>query len=150
MAKYCKQCGERMNDNAKFCGMCRAPFEMETGNPGKPDRLKKAGKILILAVILIMMISFITKCAGGGSIESKLVGSWYFEKNDSFAFTLYDDGTCEIDGEYGSGTWTVVNDSKLKLTNFYGQSDASEIDKISGNTLVLGSGEKTQTFVKKG
>lgn len=148
MAKYCRQCGEKMDDNAKFCGMCATPFDDKPkGDPGKKKMIMKVA-LLALAVLFIVLL--VTKCAGGGSVESKLVGTWYFGKNDSYAFTLYDDGTCKIDGEYGTGTWAVVNKNKLKLTNIYGQSEVAEIEKLTGSKLILRSGNKTQTLIKKG
>lgn len=146
MAKYCRQCGEKMNDNAKYCGMCATPFDDKPkGNPGRGRMIMKVA-LLALAVLFIVLL--VTKCSGG-SVESKLVGTWYLEKNDSYAFTLYDDGTCKIDGEYGTGTWAVVNKDKLKLTNFYGQSEVAEIEKLTGSKLILCSGNQEQTFVKK-
>lgn len=72
-------------------------------------------------------ISQTTQVSGSNqdSYENQLTGSWYAEPGTARVsgpiFTLYSDGTCEIDGQYGTGTWAVVNDGLLKLTDFYGQ-----------------------------
>lgn len=96
---------------------------------------------------MLLIILLLSQC-GGGSVEDNLVGSWYLERNGSYMFTLYDDGTCKIDGEYGAGKWAVVNDNKLKLTNFYGSTEVIEIVDLSKDTLIVGNGEDTQTLVK--
>lgn len=145
MAKYCRHCGERMHDNAKFCGMCAAPVDdISRRNPVGGRMLRKV-VLLMLAVLLVALP--VAKLSGG--LESKLVGAWYWEENDSYAFTLYDDGTCDIRYEYGTGRWAVVNENKLKMTDFYGESEVAEIVKLTGNKLVLGYGNNTVTLIKK-
>ena len=90
-------------------------------------------KKLWVGTLLIFLI-----LAGCKSKEDMLVGVWYFEGTDEVAFNLYDDGTCDIPGEYGIGTWAVVNGNQLKLTNFYGEAETVSIVSIEKNCLTLG------------
>lgn len=100
--------------------------------------MKKRLKVLSLLVCTVFVLSLFCGCSGG--YEKKLTGSWYREGYSSPYFTLYSDGTCEIDGEYGTGKWAVVNEDQLKLTNFYGESETCGIEAIKGGTLSLDSG----------
>lgn len=104
-------------------------------------------KIVKLTALLIVVISLLTSCSGSSS-KSKMCGTWYREGSNKMSFELYDDGTCKIANEYGTGTWEIVNDNQFKLTNYYGKSEVATIVEITDNKLVIGSGNKTQTFVK--
>lgn len=86
---------------------------------------------LILLVILIM-----TGCGNGG-LEKKLATSWYFADDDSPIFSLYTDGTCTIPGEYGTGTWVLVNDNQLKVTSYYGESLVLTIESINNGVMTV-------------
>lgn len=92
---------------------------------------------LLLSCILLLML-LLTACGG---MEKKLVGSWYGEGDSSPAFILYNDGTCEIQNEYGTGKWAVVNDNQLKLTNFYGESLVGTIVSVKGGCLTISAGD---------
>lgn len=143
MAKYCKYCGEPVGANTKYCGKCGAPVVVKNNPSGNG----KWFRICALALVMVLIILLFSRC-GGGSVEDNLVGSWYLERNGSHMFTLYDDGTCKIDGEYGTGTWAVVNENKLKLSNFYGSTQVVEIVDVSRDMLVVGDDDSTQTLVK--
>lgn len=143
MSKYCRYCGEPVEASAKFCGKCGEPVAVNSDHSG----INKLIKIGTLALVVVLIIVLFSKCVGG-SVEDMLVGSWYTSEYDSLAFVLYDDGTCKLDGEYGTGKWAVVNDNKLKLSNFYGETVTPEIVDISNNELVLNYGSSTRTFVK--
>lgn len=93
-----------------------------------------------IALIVISLALFLTACAGAGSMEKKLAASWYHENSSTAAFTLYDDGTCEIAGEYGIGKWSVVNGDQLKLSNYYGETEVATIISIENGCLTLGAG----------
>ena len=77
-----------------------------------------------------------------------LPGTWYYEMEDTPSFILYDDGTCEIDGEYGSGSWSVVNKNVFKMTNLYGDVETGTIKSISKYWLLLTNGDEDATFYK--
>ena len=89
-------------------------------------------RILALLLCIIFCLN-LTAC--GNSKEKKLAGDWYTDA-DILQFSLYSDGTCEIRGEYGTGKWTVLDDGRLKLTNFYGESDTCKYE-LEGDTLTL-------------
>ena len=75
--------------------------------------------------------------------QNQLVGAWYIDpqiarvtNEEGLLCILYDDGSCEIDGLYGRGTWTVINDNKLKLTDSSGMTiDFIEEDGSGGMTI---------------
>lgn len=100
-------------------------------------------RILLICTLLLVLL-----VGGCKSKKDKIVGSWYREKSQSLAFTLYDDGTCEIPGEYGTGTWAIVNDNQFKLMNYYGESETATIKEISENKMVLSSGEDEVIFIR--
>lgn len=105
--------------------------------------MKKKWCLLVVGCVLVL--SFILTACGGG-IEKQLVGSWYSGSKTTPSFVLFDDGTCEIAGEYGTGKWAVVNGDQLKLTNFYGESEIATIISVKGGCLTLGSGSATSIF----
>lgn len=97
--------------------------------------MKRTLKILLTITILILSL---VGCTEKANIKSQLVGAWYQEGTQEATLVLYDDGTCEIAGEYGTGTWSVVNDKLLKLTNYYGEVENANIISIENNCLTLG------------
>lgn len=103
--------------------------------------MKRAAGIILLVLTAAVVLC---GCAGKG----KYVGTWCEEGSTREAFTLYSDGTCEISGEYGTGTWSIVNGKTLKLTNFYGETQTAQIEKADGKTLVLSEDGYTTTFEK--
>lgn len=105
--------------------------------------MKKKGCLSIAGCLLVLSL-VLTACGGG--MEKKLVGPWYGDSGTTPSFILFDDGTCEIAGEYGTGKWAVVNDNQLKLTNFYGESQIATIVNIKDGCLTLGHGASTNIF----
>jgi len=81
---------------------------------------------------------------------SLLPGAWYEEGASYASFILYSDGTCEISGEYGLGTWNVVNGNLFRLSNIYGESETATIDWVNENELHLSDGGYTSVFYRKG
>lgn len=110
--------------------------------------MKNIIRILLTMAILILSLSGCSGKSNEDDFESQLAGTWYLEGSQEAAFVLYDDGTCEIVGEYGTGTWSVVNDNQFKLTNYYGESEAATIEKIENGILVLSAGDTKSTFSK--
>lgn len=92
-------------------------------------------KILSAAALALLLILALTAC--GKKLEDRLAGSWYAEGRSKPEVILYDDGTCEIDREYGTGYWTVVNDKILKLTTFYGESTTAEIVSLDDGCMTV-------------
>lgn len=98
-----------------------------------------------MVAMLVTSILALTSCAGS-NMTDQLAQTWYAENDDEAAFTLYDDGTCKVANEYGTGTWDIVNDNQLKLTNFYGKSQIASIISVEKDCLTLGSGDETAVF----
>lgn len=115
-------------------------------------------RIHILSLLAVLLLLICAACGKGGNMEKKLVGSWYMngqltglrDGGTGPAFTLYDDGTCEMASEYGTGTWTIVNSNQLKLTNYYGEASVAEISEVTKDKLVLVNGNYTMTFYRTG
>ena len=97
-------------------------------------------KNLWIRISIITMILLLVGCSGKKSYEELLAASWFAEGDSEPAFTLYSDGTCEIDGEYGIGKWSIVNDNQLKLTNYYGETETATIVDIVDGCLTLDRG----------
>ena len=95
--------------------------------------MKKMSNFVAMSLVLALLM---TGCSGKIK-EKNLLGSWYRDGREDASFILYDDGTCEIDGEYGTGTWSIVNDNQLKLTNFYGETETATIDSVKNGSLIL-------------
>lgn len=112
-------------------------------------------KLLISAVLILSLLALLAGCNESGtlndksmSLKSQLVGSWYKDGKTSVnrdggrgpAFTLFDNGTCEIATEYGTGRWSVVNENQLQLTNFYGETEVATIESVENGCLTLENG----------
>lgn len=104
----------------------------------------KKTKILSLIFSCMLLSVLISGCSGG--YEDQLAASWYGEGDDTPAFILYSDGTCEMNNEYGTGSWTVLDDSQLKMTNYYGETETADIVSLEDGCLTLGSGDDTVQF----
>lgn len=110
----------------------------------------------VLGICTIMLTIFLcSSCSNntnvedissnGVSLKDQLVGSWYINGETTLsrdgirgpAFTLYDDGTCEIASEYGTGSWSVVNDNQLKITSFYGETAIAVITSVEDGCLTI-------------
>lgn len=109
--------------------------------------MKKSRTILAFVSATLFVVMLFTCCSGSNSYEKQLATSWYAEGEDSPAFTLYSDGTCEIDGEYGTGKWSVVNEDQLKLTNFYGESIVVTIVSIEDGCLTISDGGENTAYM---
>lgn len=61
MSKYCGNCGEKMDDNAKICGRCGTPVDGNITTSSvkivDPEKEKKNKKIFKLAVALILVMA---------------------------------------------------------------------------------------------
>lgn len=89
---------------------------------------------VITSAVLIGGMGMLSSC--GKSKEELLSGDWYLQGDDRLTLSLYDDGTCQIRGYYGQGTWSVVNEDTLKLTDFYGETEAYPFT-VDDNSLEL-------------
>ena len=94
-------------------------------------------RTIALLLVIAMCLSL---AACGGGYKKKLIGSWYEAGEDEPQFIFYSDGTCKIRYEYGTGSWRLLDDNQLKVTNFYGETDSAKIVSIKDGMLTLNSG----------
>lgn len=116
---------------------------------GKSEVKTNYGRIKCVVILLLITSLILSACGSTKNTKSNirnLTGSWYLEGEDTPSFTLYDDGTCSIRGEYGEGTWSIVNDDQLKLTNYYGQIETATIISLQNGCLTLGDGKNRSEF----
>lgn len=103
--------------------------------------------------LVVLLVAFIVVRCTPLLYYINITGEWYQEDSrGEWAFTLYSDRTCEIDNEYGIGTWAIVNGNHLKLTNNYGETETAKIVSVSARRLVLenGRGDKIVYWSSKG
>jgi hypothetical protein len=112
-----------------------------TSDEQEENVMKKMSDFVAMSLVFVLLM---TGCSGKIK-EKNLLGSWYRDGREDASFILYDDGTCEIDGEYGTGTWSIVNDNQLKLTNFYGETETATIDSVKNGSLILEGVEYSNT-----
>ena len=79
----------------------------------------------------------LTGC-GKKNKKELIIGTWYRQGSDDLAFTIYDDGTCMIDNDYGKGTWSIANEDQFTLTGFYGNSEIFTIIAIDKKSVTFG------------
>lgn len=87
------------------------------------------------AAALVCAAASLTGC--GQNVEKLVVGDWYLEGSDRLRFTIYDDGTVNIPGTYGTGKWSIVNKDQLKVSDFYGETFVLKIDDIDKNSMTV-------------
>ncbi len=85
------------------------------------------------AAALICTAVSLTGC--GKNVKKLVVGDWYLEGGSQLSLTLYDDGTVNIPGTYGTGTWSIVNDDQLKISDFYGETVVLKIEDIDKKSM---------------
>lgn len=95
-------------------------------------------KKVLFSILFVTSLVFATGCFKK-DYKELLSTSWFAEGNSDPSFILYDDGTCEIAGEYGIGKWEIVNDNELKLTNYYGETETVPIISVEDGCLTLGT-----------
>lgn len=87
------------------------------------------------AAALVCAAASLTGC--GQNVEKLVVGDWYLEGSERLRFTIYDDGTVNIPGTYGTGKWSIVNKDQLKVSDFYGETFVLKIDDIDKNSMTV-------------
>lgn len=105
--------------------------------------MSKKEKTILYAICAVIVCAVVAVCVvqniGGREKEMKklLANSWYRQWSESVSFTLYDDGTVSIPGDYGQGRWSLVNDDILKISDFYGETITMKIDDLDDQWLVV-------------
>lgn len=103
------------------------------------EKISRKSIILIAgAVVIVCCVAISLLGNGGGTNKEKLLlGDWYWEGDDRVSFTLYDDGSCKVRNDYGLGKWSVVNDDRLNVSTFYGETMTLKIVKIDKKSMVV-------------
>lgn len=103
-------------------------------------------RIYFVWVCILMSVFYLTGCGAESTYQEKLIGSWYVLGEDSPAFIFYDDNTCGIAGEYGDGTWSIIDKDKLRLSNYYGEIEIARIKIMDEGKLILEDGDREAVF----
>lgn len=117
--------------------------------------MSKKEKTILYAICAVIVCAVVAVCVvqniGGREKEMKklLANSWYRQWSESVSFTLYDDGTVSIPGDYGQGRWSLVNDDILKISDFYGETITFKIDDLDDQWLVVYEMENGQQSEEK-
>ena len=85
------------------------------------------------AAVVVCAAGRLTGC--GKNVKKLVLGDWYMSGNDYISFSIYDDGTSKIRGDYGLGKWSVQNDELLILSDFYGQTRTYKIKDIDKKSM---------------
>ena len=81
-----------------------------------------------------------------------MLGDWYGMTGEEPAFTVYENGTVQFADDQELGTWSLVNEKRLILTNASGATATMEIvnideDNMEVQRIVDGQAEeKTITY----
>ena len=87
MAKFCGNCGAKINDNAKVCSECGTPIDdifqsssEKKANPAKKKKSKKKFKITVMlvfvAVAAIIIINVVSKFTGYNALLRKVMAAY--------------------------------------------------------------------------
>lgn len=91
---------------------------------------------LTAATALVCAAAPLTGCRKK-NIKKLVLGDWYMEGYSRLEYAIYDDGSCQVRSGYGLGKWSIVNDDKLRISDFYGQTLIYKIEKISKKSMTL-------------
>lgn len=103
--------------------------------------MKKSIRSELLFIVCILAL-LLTACSPNYS--KKLQGSWYDGSSEQYRF--YSDGTCEISGHYGTGTWSVIDGDTLKISDYYGETATAKIVSVENGCLTLKAGDYEAKF----
>ncbi|MGO5097464.1 zinc ribbon domain-containing protein [Agathobaculum sp. LCP25S3_E8] len=91
MAKFCGNCGAKMDDNDKVCGQCGTPVDSETKTSSVKiidmERRKRNKKLLKLIVVLILIIAVVATAI---NVVTKFVGPNGLLRKVMSAYEEYD------------------------------------------------------------
>lgn len=88
-------------------------------------------KILSVLLAVLLVAGILSACGIG---KQKLIGKWYDE--DGRCLDLRKNGTWQMDGLYGSGTWKRLDDDYIELTDFYGEIDEGELCEDANGSYI--------------
>ena len=86
--------------------------------------MKKAKRIIGAVLIFALLVLTLSACGK----SSEITGVWYNEKGETL--NVQQDGSYNYEGEYGTGTWKVLDDKKtIEFRDFYGETTNVELVK---------------------
>lgn len=121
-------------------------FKKDFQKNKKKFKIKKQYIIAAVAVVVVLILIGLFVSAGKKKPSKYMTGAWYSEGDDMPSFILHDDGTCIINGEYGTGTWSIDKNNNFTLTNFYGDSEHAKVKAVDKNHLELTIGDVVSVF----
>lgn len=86
--------------------------------------MKKFKNIICTLLAVISLSAMLVGC--GNSLEKQLVGVWQDPNTEDRTLEFYEDGTCKILSNYGTGTYTIDSNNLLKITDYYGEVETLE------------------------
>ena len=104
------------------------------------------------AVAAICVVAVVLTAQGKKAPEKFVLGDWYGMTGEEPAFTVYENGTVQFADDQELGTWSLVNEKRLILTNASGATATMEIvnideDNMEVQRIVDGQAEeKTITY----
>lgn len=109
---------------------------------------KEMNRYVTKILMAILMMITLTACSGKSGEKNSVVGKWYFAGANEPQFSLYEDGTCEIRGEYGTGKWSLSDGKELRMTNYYGESETVTLVSVNSEQMVISNGSENQTLYR--
>ncbi len=117
--------------------------------------MKKAAKILALALAAVMVISVFAACGGSGDGGKKdiLAGTWSQkdETNGNWSWTFDGKGNCQFKGDYYSGEGTYALDEAAGTVTVTKVWDEEKVFNytLNGTTLELKNAYQTFNLTKE-
>ena len=102
-------------------------------------------RIALVLLSMSLLLSLLAACGGGGGGGDALKGTWEGNR-DSIGITFKFDGKggCDTEDEYGikdTGTYTIADDSTVKIKMSYWDNEIVYNYHIAGDKLVMDSDE---------
>ena len=98
-------------------------------------------KQMLKSISIILAVTAILLCFSAcGKTEDEIIGKWYDSEGD--VLRVQKDGTYNFEGEYGSGTWKILDDETIEFMDFYGMTYDIEIIEDDYGTYIFYHSEK--------
>lgn len=88
-------------------------------------------KVLSVILAVLLVGGILSACSIG---SQKVVGKWYDKSGK--CLDIRKDGSWQLDGLYGKGTWEYLDDGIIEFTDFYGEVDEGELCENSYGSYI--------------
>ncbi len=89
-----------------------------------------------LATLILVIVSLSLSLSACGKVEKEIVGMWY--DSDGDVLNVQKDGTYNYEGEYGTGTWKILDDKEtIEFKDFYGSTKNIEIIEDDSGVYII-------------